>query len=128
MNFLIGQGEELQSKELEDIIHKLTHLNIEDEVGTMVLYKPKQKPPKVLLDTETVRAWNQLMMLEGADGDCCRETHRQKEETWGKERNKFREWVENFINKMHLILGICLHYCSTCAFMITRMGVWRVIS
>lgn len=120
MNFLAGQEEELHSRELEDIIQKLRRLNIEDEVGTLVLYKPKPKTPKVLLDEETITAFNQLMMSERADGDNCGEMDWQNDEKWEKERNKFREWVENFISKMHLILGISLH-------IVPRMEISKLI-
>ncbi|XP_031400529.1 transcriptional activator DEMETER-like isoform X2 [Punica granatum] len=100
-----GTTKGLVEKLLEQNIQKLMRLSIEDGVGTLSLvpYKPKQKAPKVLLDAETMRAWNKLMMLEYADNDNSGET--EKDERWERERDKFRLWVENFTAYMHMILG-----------------------
>lgn len=78
----------------------------------MVLYKgpidptsKKQRPrAKVDLDGETLRVWNMLMGKQGRDNTHIADT--EKEEHWREERRVFKERVDSFIARMHLVQGI----------------------
>ncbi|KAK1589252.1 hypothetical protein Q3G72_031991 [Acer saccharum] len=74
--------------------------------GTLVPYQEqrnrKRITGKVLLDPDTMRAWNQLMNIKDVNEE---QTNPEKEERWRREREIFQGRIESFTARMHLILG-----------------------
>ncbi|XP_030522569.2 transcriptional activator DEMETER-like [Rhodamnia argentea] len=108
-------------KELDRIIQKIMDLNIGDvpyksktnkktkkppsTQGILVCYEPKakKKAPRVELDSETVRRWELLILLD--DGGANEADDKDTDRKWERERGVFRGRVEWFLARMHLILG-----------------------
>ncbi|XP_051122554.1 DNA glycosylase/AP lyase ROS1-like isoform X2 [Andrographis paniculata] len=67
--------------------------------------KPKQPQPKVDLDLETMRVWNQLIENGSSEDTGPGPSNSDREEYWRQQREIFRGRVDSFIARMHLILG-----------------------
>lgn len=121
--FYADELEDFRNMDIESAIQivvlKLISLSIDDdeddgaesgmklpcktENGMIVPYKEKLKPPKVLLDPQTLKVWNRTMFPE--DGEAL---DPDEEEQWKHERELFSGRVDSFIARMHLTLGTCL--------------------
>jgi hypothetical protein len=91
--------------------------------GTLVPYQEqrnrKRITGKVLLDPDTMRVWNQLIMnIKDANEE---QTNPEKEERWRREREIFQGRIESFTARMHLILG--MFYLTGSEFAILRLFV-----
>lgn len=63
--------------------------------------KPREKLPRVDLDTESERVWEQLIENGGIDED----PDTEKNIWWEKQRKIFKGRVASFIARMRLVLG-----------------------
>ncbi|XP_058004146.1 DEMETER-like protein 2 isoform X2 [Hevea brasiliensis] len=88
------------------IIEKFKKLKISD-ISAIVPHQgsdsAKKPKPKIVLDPETVRRWNQLMKIDDDAGE--EKVDEEKEKKWEEERKIFRGRVDSFNSRMHLVLG-----------------------